>query len=133
MENLKSILLIEDDEDDQYFFTQVILQIGSYTLYHIAGNGREALNKLRLSPTLPDFIFTDVNMPLMDGIECLMEIAKIPVVQDIPVIVLSSDISHMDKLTQLGVRAFIKKPSDCNILKKLVEGALTMNFMTGSN
>jgi CheY-like chemotaxis protein len=133
MEKPKSILLIEDDEDDQYFFKQVILQIGSITLYHIAGNGREALNMLKLSTTLPDFIFTDVNMPVMDGIECLTEIAKIPLIRDIPVVVLSSDTSHMDLFTQMGVRAFIKKPDDNRILKSLVEGVLSKDFMRGLN
>ena len=133
MEKSTRILLIEDNKHDQYFFTQAILDIESAALYHIANNGQEALAKLKSSEALPDLIFTDIHMPVMDGIECLSEIIKIPIIQDIPVVVLSSDTTKIDILTQMGVKAFIEKPVDCKILQKLVEHVLCMDFVLGKN
>jgi CheY-like chemotaxis protein len=130
MKNPTLILLIEDNKHDQYFFSQAILQIPSATLYHIANNGKEALDKLRSSDPLPDLIFTDIHMPIMGGIECLSEIKTIPYLCDIPVIVLSSDTSKIEILTQMGVKVFIEKPSDYILLQKLLEETLKMNFET---
>eukprot|EP01035_Chromulina_nebulosa_P054372 gene54372-74484_t len=72
----KSILLVEDDKDDQEFFIEAIKDIENVTLYFVANNGKEALDKLRNSKVLPDLIFTDINMPVMNGIECLTAIIE---------------------------------------------------------
>jgi CheY-like chemotaxis protein len=130
MKKSTQILLIEDNKHDQYFFVQALKEIESASLFHVANNGKEALHKLASSDTLPDLIFTDINMPVMDGIEYLSETVKMPLIMDIPVAVLSSDTTKMETLRDLGVRVFIEKPEDCNVLQKLVEYVLDMSFMT---
>ena len=57
MKKLKSILLVEDDEDDQFFFIEAMSKIENATLYAVANNGKEAIDWLENSPTLPDTIF----------------------------------------------------------------------------
>jgi CheY-like chemotaxis protein len=130
MENQKQILLIEDNKHDQYFFKQALREIEYATLLDVANNGKEALEILTTNLTLPDIIFTDLHMPVMDGIEYLTLVTKIPLVKDIPVVVLSSDSSKMATIRDLGARAFIEKPTNCDILQKLVEYVLSMGFMT---
>ena len=133
MENSKRILLIEDNKDDQFFFIQALKEIESVTLFHIANNGKEALDKLTSCAVLPDLIFTDIHMPVMDGVEYLSATIKMPLIRDIPVVVLSSDTSQMESISHLGVRAFIEKPTNCMVLQKLVEYVLDMGFMTDEN
>lgn len=116
MNTSKSILLIEDDEDDQEFFTEAISGIQSAWLYHIANNGKEAIDKLKNSIVLPDIIFTDVNMPLMNGFECFSELLKNPRTRHIPVVFLSTDTSQKELAYELGARGFIHKPSDAYTL-----------------
>ena len=130
MENQKQILLIEDNKHDQFFFIQALKEIESATLFHVANNGKEALEILTTNLTLPDIIFTDIHMPVMDGIKYLSETVNMPLIRDIPVVVLSSDPSQMETLRDLGARAFIEKPTNCDILHKLLEYVLTMGFMT---
>ena len=65
----------------------------------------------------------------MDGVECLSEIVKTPKIKDIPVVVLSSDTSKIEILTEMGVKVFIEKPADSRILKTLIEYVLSMEFM----
>src|SRR5687767_3422161 len=86
MNTPKSIFLVEDDKDDQFFFTECIEKIENATLYGVASTGREALDKLENSPKLPDMIFMDISMPRMNGIECLTEIIKNPRLKNIPVL-----------------------------------------------
>lgn len=130
MERSKSILLIEDNKHDQYFFIQAINEIPNAILYAIAINGKEALDKLRGADFLPDIIFSDINMPVMDGIECFAEIIKTSRLKDIPFVVLSSDISKSELLSQMGVKVFIEKPANCQLLQKLIERVIEMDFVT---
>ena len=133
MGNPKRILLIEDNKHDQYFFIQALKEVGSAVLFDIANNGKEALDKLTSSDELPDLIFTDLHMPVMDGVEYLSKTAKMPMIRDIPVVVLSSDLSRIGSISDLGARLFIEKPDDCNLLQKMIEFVLEMKFMTGED
>jgi CheY-like chemotaxis protein len=125
MNTPKSILLIEDDEDDQGFFIEAISGIKHTWLYDIANNGKEAIDKLKKSIVLPDIIFTDVNMPLMNGFECFSELIKNPRTKHIPVVFLSTDTSQKELAYQLGARGFIHKPSDTFTLSKQLSQIIT--------
>ncbi|MFD2523906.1 response regulator [Emticicia soli] len=118
MKKTNSVLLIEDDEDDQSFFIEAISGIQNTVLCHIACNGKEAIDKLKNSIVLPDIIFTDINMPLMNGIECFLEIVKNPRTKNIPVVFLSTDTGQKAHVFQLGAKGFIQKPTDFHILSK---------------
>jgi CheY-like chemotaxis protein len=124
MEKTKKILLVEDDESDQFFFIQAMRNIPGTAIYNIANNGQEAIKKVKNADTLPDIIFSDINMPLMDGIEYLTEIRNNPRTKDIPVVMLSSDKSLIDTICALGASAFIKKPGDFHQLQKHLEKVL---------
>ena len=116
-----SILLIEDNRLYQLLFIQVLKEIKHAILFDVANNGKEALDKLENSDNLPDFIFTDINMPVMDGIECLAEIKKNPKIKDIPVVVLSASTPQTELVKKLGAKVFLKKTSDGNTLREQLE------------
>ena len=61
---------------------------------------------------LPDYIFLDLNMALMDGKECLKKIREQNHLKSIPVIIFSTSSSQKDKeeTQKLGANAFITKP-----------------------
>jgi CheY-like chemotaxis protein len=123
-----TVLLVEDDQDDQFFFIEAIGEIENVTLYAVANNGKEALDLLQHSVSRPDLIFTDLNMPVMDGLECLSEIMNNPETKGIPVVVLSTDCARTDQACKLGAKAFIKKPSDSNVLRMQIEGMINFYF-----
>ena len=122
-----TVLLVEDNDDDQFFFTEALSYIDDVSLYGVASNGREALEKLHEPLQLPDIIFTDIHMPVMDGIECLAELMKDPRTKNIPVIMLSSDTSKSGVACALGAKAFIKKTS-MNSLKAELKQMLSYDF-----
>ena len=117
--------MIDDDIDDQEIFILALQQISSRFKCVAANDGYEGLKRLRdPSHELPDFIFLDLNMPRMNGRECLTEIKKDPHLRDIPVIIFSTS-SLQDDIIQtrkLGAAAFITKPSSIDQLsQKLLE------------
>jgi CheY-like chemotaxis protein len=107
------------------FFVEAIQEIDSSIHCSIAENGRKALNRLRALVELPDLIFLDINMPELNGFDCLKELKKCPRLQTIPVIMLSTSVSSKDiKYSEdLGAEMFFTKPSSytnlCDILKKV--------------
>lgn len=110
-------MLVEDDQDDQGFFLDALEQIKDVNLFGIADNGKIAIEKLQASPILPTMIFMDINMPLMNGLDCLRKIMKDPVMNTIPVIMLSSDIHYKEQTHALGAAGFIRKPANVPALQ----------------
>ncbi len=133
MKKLKSILLVEDDEDDQFFFIEAMSKIENATLYAIAKNGKEALDCLENLSTLPDIIFMDINMQIMNGIECLTLIMKNPLICNIPVVMLTTSSGEKQLTHTLGASAYIKKPWDRESLYKQIEQMINLDFVLDSD
>lgn len=75
-----------------------------------ASNGKEALEILKASHI--DILFTDINMPVMTGVELVERLSDDDELKGIPVVVISTDgsIDRMDYLRERGVRAYVRKP-----------------------
>lgn len=106
------ILLIDDDADDHEIFQSVIKEIFPAARCTGAVNGQQALERLKDGTAVPHIIFLDLNMPLMNGKQFLVEMKKHPDVEKIPVIVLStsSDPVNVAETRRLGAKYFITKP-----------------------
>lgn len=84
-------LLIDDDIEDQEIFAHAVQHLGLDIDVVTANDGVHAIEKIKGDEQLnPYFIFVDVNMPRMNGIECLVEIKKISKVKNVPVYLYST-------------------------------------------
>lgn len=117
--SLKKILLIDDDEDDQLIFTDAVSELTSNVECDVANNGVEAITYLDSNSVIPSHIFLDLNMPRMNGFECLEIIKASKAFKNIPVTILSTsnDPSDRRKATRMGAERFISKTADFNELK----------------
>lgn len=108
------ILLVDDDEDDQSIFLTIVEKVRPALHCATAWNGVDALNVLNISDPLPEIIFLDLNMPLMNGHQFLTEISKNLKFRDIPIVVLSTS-AHLPNrekaLLDLGAWHFFTKPN----------------------
>ena len=96
---LKCIMLIDDDEDDNYFHEIVLKKMNIVDQIEIAETGLEALDHLKTETFVPDIIFLDINMPGMNGWDFLNEYEKLSLRQKAKtiIIMLSTSISPADK------------------------------------
>ena len=121
---IKDILLVDDDADDTGFFQEALNEVDPLINFHSAKNGAKALEFLhsRESNT-PDLIFLDINMPEMNGWQCLTELKNTPLVQQIPVIMYSTSASKTDeqKASRLGAAGIYQKPERFENLKHLIK------------
>ncbi|MBN2724903.1 MAG: response regulator [Deltaproteobacteria bacterium] len=105
------VLIVDDSEIIRNIIKKAINISGvEVEKYFEAPNGSEALNLL-LSEWV-DIVFTDLNMPVMNGFELVDNMNTQDLLKDIPVIVVSSEQSSMkiEDLLSKGVREYIKKP-----------------------
>jgi CheY-like chemotaxis protein len=108
---VKRCLLVEDDPDDRELFIQALLSVSPTVDCYTVANGEEALLTLVMGKFIPDFIFTDIQMPRIDGVEFIVRLKKLQPFKDIPVIVYASNTSAetVEKIKTLGVKALYAK------------------------
>jgi len=127
MEKTPLLFLVDDDLDDLILFKDAINEIDPAIEIMTSGNGVDALKILtgELSQT-PDYIFIDLNMPLMNGVQCLREIKKLSKFSNIPVIIYSTSSYERDILQTInnGAHSYIVKPFSfqelCEKLRKVL-------------
>lgn len=130
------ITLADDDEDDRLFFIDAFEELKINTIVNTVNNGRELLNFLNEPDTiLPNIIFLDLNMPILNGIESLKEIKLNEKFKDIVIAIYSTSSSDQDveDTFVLGANIYIKKPSNFNQLKKALSDIVTINWQYHTN
>ena len=121
MNNGKTCFLIDDDIDDQEIFTLVLKSVNPSISCVVASDGIEAVSKLKKDDAFnPDLIFLDLNMPRMNGKECLQEIKKIDRLKKTPVIIYSTSSEQQDiiETRNLGAADYLEKQSSVAELRK---------------
>lgn len=111
--------LIDDDEDDREIFLSALNRVNPDYTCLTAVNGEDALSVLKAqSEFVPDFIFLDLNMPLMDGRTCLKELKKLPKILNVPIIIFttSSYKKDIEDTLELGASNYFVKPTSFNHL-----------------
>ncbi len=119
-ENIR-LLVVEDNADLRTFLKGILSS--SYNVI-TASNGKEGLESAIAE--MPDFIITDVTMPVMDGLTMVHEIKRRQDTCHIPIIVLSAKASLEDRLKGLeeGIDDYITKPFSSVYLKNRVENII---------
>jgi CheY-like chemotaxis protein len=125
---IHSIILADDDRDDQFFFKEVFSSIDPAVQVAIAEDGIELLHLL--THQVPDIIFLDLNIPVNNGLQCLKEIRNIPALQNVPVVILSSYSrpNTIKTAYKLGANLFFIKPFKFTDLKAALKVLLTLNW-----
>ncbi len=75
-----------------------------------AGNGSEALGVLQREKV--DLILSDINMPVMDGLEFVRQLQAFPDAKRVPIVMITTEgsESHVVQALQLGAKGYIRKP-----------------------
>jgi CheY-like chemotaxis protein len=123
MTRSKTCLLIDDDQDDQEIFMIALKDSGQRVKCQMVDNAILGLQQLDSDPEkIPDYIFLDLNMPGMNGMQCLEQIKSRPFLKDVPVVIFSTSSRQQDinETQKMGAAAFITKPSSIRSLTKIL-------------
>ena len=116
-----TILYVDDDPDDRQLFQEAIKSIDVHTVCVTAQDGLDALSYLSIHQ-LPDMVFLDLNMPLMDGKTCLCEIRGNKVTGHLPVIIFTTSSNDKDRVDceNLGATDFLLKPVSFRHMREML-------------
>jgi CheY-like chemotaxis protein len=107
-----NILLIDDDNDDADFFIEAINSLHPNLSCKAETNPVKALEFLNSTEILPDLIFLDYNMPILNGSEFLQKMRESSSLKEIQVIIYSTysetAAEHLSIIT--GSERFMTKP-----------------------
>lgn len=106
-----TILIVDDSETIRGVLERTI-QMTKLPVYEVitAGNGVEALETL--DTRWIDIVFSDINMPQMNGIELIRKMKADDEYKDIPVAIISTEGSktRINEIMEMGITGFIRKP-----------------------
>lgn len=111
---MKSCLIVDDSKVIRMVARKILHEL-SFTTAE-AEDGQQALDQCKAS--MPDAVLLDWNMPVMNGIDFLRELRRLPG-GDKPVVVFcttENDIDHIQEAITAGANEYIMKPFDSEIL-----------------
>ena len=128
----KTILLVEDEENDVFFLKYVFKEVGILNPLQVAVDGQEAMDYLsgcgkyadRARFPLPCLTLLDLKLPRVMGLEVLKWMREQPGLKTLPVIILTSSRlgPDIERAYKLGANAYLVKPSSPPELRKIATG-----------
>ncbi len=103
-----SLLMVDDTSLNLKMLNLMCEKLG-ITKTRSAKNGKDALDLLR-TPPLPDIVMTDIQMPIMDGMELVSEIRKDPSLSALPVYAVTANIEMLKNYRENGFTGLLLKP-----------------------
>jgi chemotaxis family two-component system response regulator Rcp1 len=124
------ILLVEDNPADVRLTVEALRSAGVDARLHVAGDGVEALARLRRQGTFgqaarPHLVLLDLNLPKKNGREVLAEMKRDPALASIPVVVLTTSAADEDVARSYALHAnsYVVKPVE---FARFVEAMLAL-------
>ena len=120
----KIFLLADDDADDTHLFCEALKEIDPLIICYCAIDGKKVLDILQNKEfKKPQVIFLDINMPGMNGWECLKQLKNKEEFKHIPVLIYSTS-SHQKEANialDMGALCLFTKPTYFKELKDILK------------
>tara|TARA_R110000744_G_scaffold318002_2_gene424556 strand:- start:297 stop:710 length:414 start_codon:yes stop_codon:yes gene_type:complete len=135
-EKLKCVLLIDDDEANNFLNKRIIEKMDFTEHIKVAKNGNIALDLIKkgikMEHCMPKLIFLDLNMPVMDGWEFLEEYNKLEfgLKQIIKIVILTTSLNPEERTKAENIKevsGFINKPLRESFVKQILQEHFSMD------
>lgn len=125
----RTILYVDDDPDDTELFVEVVKERHPEFTVKAANNGFEAIKQLHKGKSnheLPCLIIMDINMPIFNGKDAMLQIKRDSQFKRIPIVMFTTSPKQPDDniFREHGVD-IIQKPASYDLLKTVVEDLLS--------
>ena len=125
LQNKSQILLVDDSAMSRMILKEILK--GDYSILE-AENGQECLEKMQAEAGNIALVLLDINMPVLDGFEVLKAMNVNHTIEDIPVIMISSDDSDaaIRRSYELGASDYVTRPFDARIVYRRVTNTIKL-------
>ena len=126
----RNVLLVEDDDNDVFFFRRAMKLAGCCSPLQVVNDGRQAIDYLsgqgqfsrRDEFPIPSLVLLDLKLPYLNGLEVLKWIREHATMRQLAVVMLTSSKEDVDieQACTLGANAYVVKPASADALQELV-------------
>lgn len=122
----ETVLYVDDDPDDQEFFVTSLAESRPNAKCFLANDSLSAFEVIKTIP-LPNYIFIDLHLPKVNGIELLKNFKGITTYSAIPIYILSTTLfeRHADMIREIGGSGFLRKPSSLSDFRTMLSSILS--------
>lgn len=121
-----STALIVDDDSETRSLLRLILETEGYAVVE-AAHGEEALGFIGPNP-LPAVIVTDLQMPVLNGVELIERLQSEPRTATIPIVVVSASDEARALKTSGRVEAVVRKPFDATVVAECIRALVSTSM-----
>lgn len=120
------VLLVEDNDDDLFFFRRLIAKAGLTLSLAVATDGQQAVEHLKHTMSTghpPRLLFLDLKLPLRGGFEVLQWVRSQPPLSGMVVVVLSSsaELRDVEQAYALGAQSYLVKYPAPSVFQEIVQ------------
>jgi|ERR1035438_5856556 two-component system chemotaxis response regulator CheY len=117
---MTSALIVDDSKTVRMILTRLLKEVG-FQSFAQAGDGREALDRLRESK--PELVLVDWNMPVMSGFEFLVEMRSHREYDDVTVVMVTteSEMSQVASALEAGANEYVMKPFTKEVIQEKLQ------------
>lgn len=121
------VLIVDDDPEDIELLEEALGEVDENIECISVKNGEEGLLYLTSAGVRPDYIFSDINMPVLNGKQFLLKLKNHSGLSDIPVVILTTSkaMEDQEETIRLGAAHFITKPPTFTTLISLISEILS--------
>ncbi len=119
---MKNIMLVDDHKLVREGIRQLLEYTGEYKIVSEASTGEECLS--HIGDYDIDIILLDINMPVMNGIDTLIELRKRNIKTKVLLLTVHDEVEYLEKAIDVGVDGYILKDSGLDELKKAIDSIL---------
>jgi CheY-like chemotaxis protein len=132
-----AVLFVDDDDINNFINKHIIHSLKITGNIFLSRNGQEGLdflsNYVETNNSIPELIFVDLNMPLMDGVEFIEQLIqagfKSKFQTTIIVLTTSTNPADKSKFEELGIKYYLNKPLSKESVLDLL-GKISINIVT---
>jgi hypothetical protein len=113
----KKIIVAEDSSVIQNLTKRILSQL-NYSIVPVK-NGKQVIDHLKKDQY--DLVLLDINMPVMDGMECARKIRSMKI--DVPIVAITGNANNysMSDFEEVGINAYLPKPLNYDDLVEMVK------------
>ena len=112
-----NVFVVDDSPTVRHIIKRSFIRL-SFNIIGEAGNGEQAMERLKQAPILPDIVCIDQEMPIMNGTQTIKELKKYFPNLKIIFITSHAEGHFVKEVLQLGVHSYIVKPFDLESLTR---------------
>jgi two-component system, chemotaxis family, chemotaxis protein CheY len=120
-----NVLVVDDSAAIRKILQRVLRQTDmAIGAVYEAGDGQQAIEALKANPV--DLVLSDINMPVMDGLQLLAAIKGVPEWRQIPVVMITTEggETKVGEAVRLGASGYVRKPFTADQIKEKLTGLL---------